>query len=233
MRKLSAFLGILLSCLSLIALTACGDTNKPLSIQNMKNIIQMRYGTKVYFVSDNTGGDYKGNVWFQDVSGFNFRVECDYTKCDWDFLGGKTYEAYEHYIPAYYAAHPELFEIFSEDGHKFEIDEHGNHILYFDSFDDIDDLAEFACDCVEQISLTKERLTNAHYLWDRDIKLYFKPANFNYEWEGHMCMSIPNHFYTPETLSNELKKQYIHELQRKNDDEHLAEIPHEIIKKHS
>ena len=235
MRRAVSLLLTFLCIFSLAALTGCGDTNKPLTSNQIKHIVQERYGTTVFILSDNTGDDHRGSMWFGDKSGFKFRVECDYEVCEWDFLGGKTYDAYEYYIPAYYRAHPELFDIFSEDGHRFEIDEKGKHVLYFDSYSDLDEIAEFACNCVGEINITEKKLMGkaVRGLHDSAISLYFEPSYVNYEWEGFMQMSIPNHFYTPETLSEHLKEYYIRELMRKNDKERLAEIPDEDIEKYS
>jgi hypothetical protein len=235
LKKIVSYLLTFLCIIPLITLTSCKNYNKPLSINRIETIIQRRYDTKVYFLSDNTDDDHKGNIWFKDKSGFKFKIECDYTVCDWDFLNRKTYTAYEYYIPAYYNAHPELFEIFSEDGHRFEINEKGEHILYFNSYYELDELAEFACNCADKISITNHRITakSAHGLWDRDFNLYFEPADIGYEWNGFMRMTIPNNFYTPETLAEHLKEYYVHQLIWNNDKEHLAEVPNDIIKKYS
>ncbi|MDE6780310.1 MAG: hypothetical protein K2J40_02470, partial [Ruminococcus sp.] len=201
-------------------------TNSPVSSSGAEKILEMRYNKKFSVVSDNTSDEGTGNIIFRDSDGIEFTVNISTT-------GNmeKTYHCYEHYISAYYNAHPELFDIFSTDGHNFAID--GNeYIMYFDGFDNIEETVRFTCSVVGNMPdiIKKSDISLLYY---ENIDIVLKPSDCEYEWYYYPRVSVPNYVgdyaCDPESLIKELQEIYISELRDNDDMEKLSGLTNEQL----
>ena len=239
MKKLISYTMAAISAFTLITCTSCGGNNKPLESDEFWKIIEDRYDTKIELASVKEA-DHDKYYTFRDQSGFEFQAELNCIMSDWG--GGATYYAYEYYIPAYYKAHPELFDIFSEGEHHFEMDDKGHYSLYFNGYEDIDDITEFAYNCIKKIEFKRDlsssfksyyRESESCYLSPRDVTINFIPAEFGSEWDGNLYICLPVRHETPGPIAEQVKKNYIQHLQLKDDSEHLSKLPSEDIQKYT
>lgn len=204
-------------------------TNSPVSSFNAKDILERRYNKKFSVVSDNTDDEGTGNIIFRDSDGIEFTVNVSITGSDWGME--KTYHCYEHYISAYYNAHPELFDVFSGDGHNFEID--GNeYVMYFDGFDDIEETVRFTCSAAENMPAVVKK-SDISSLYYENIDIVFKPSDCEYEWYYYPRVTVPNYVgdytHNTESLIKELQETYINELRDNDDMEKLSALTNEQL----
>ncbi len=237
MKKfLSYFLSSICFC-SFIACTSCTDDSEIIAriADEVQDYVEETYDTKIELVS--TTDDYDGVLYtFKDKSGFEFTAYLHCIHCEW--WPETTYDdVYDNYISGYCKAHPEIFNIFKMGNHDFKMEGDGKYVLYYDSYDDIDEVAEFASKYIRKIELPSiTRIPPSAYQSDIKInleKLYFKPKGSDYKWNSYEYMSFPSQSYpTPEALSKIIKSWHIQQLQSNNDTEHLSQIPSEDIEKY-
>ena len=76
-------------------------------------------------------------ITFKDEEGIKCSVCDERHRGEW----GNVWYITEHDYPKkYYAAHPELFDGFNDEGHNFDIED---YTMCFDSFDEIDTATEY------------------------------------------------------------------------------------------
>lgn len=234
MKKISSYISMAICLFSAIACTSCKEEDIPLMLDEIQDYVQKTYDTKIELVStDHSNEDYYYT--FKDKSGFEFTVYLNCMNCDW--WPSRTYSASENYISGYCKAHPEIFNVFRMDNHHFKKEENGDYVLYYDSYDDIDEIAEFTFKYTDKTELPRihpaakpESLT---YMYSEHEKLYFKPSGSGYDWLYYTYIEFPNDFYdTSEKLSENIKSWHIQQLQRNDDTEHLSQIPDEDINKY-
>lgn len=236
MKKILSYILTAICFLSLISCTSPSeDMNKVADIADeVQDYVQKAYDTKVEFVStDRINDDYYYT--YKDESGFEFTVDLNCMQCDW--WPSRTYDASDNYIAGYCKAHPENLNVLKMEGHDFRIEKYGQYVLYYDSYDDIDEVAEFALKYIGKIELPKinyaKKPESLSYMNSKRVKLYFKPKGLDYDWNSYSSMEFPYESYkTSEELSKQIKSWHIQQLQRNDDTEHLSQIPDEDIKKY-
>ncbi|WP_024859278.1 hypothetical protein [Ruminococcus flavefaciens] len=236
MKKFLSYILTAICFLSLISCTSPSeDMNKVADIADeVQDYVQKAYDTKVEFVStDRINDDYYYT--YKDVNGFEFTVDLNCIQCDW--WPKRTYNASDNYIAGYLKAHPKNLNVFKMEGHDFRTEKHGQYVLYYDSYYDIDEAAEFALKYIDKIELPKinyaKKPESLSYMNSKRVKLYFKPKGLDYEWNNYKSMEFPYESYQPpEELSKQIKSWHIQQLQRNDDTEHLSRIPDEDIKKY-
>ena len=228
MKRITALLLIILCIIPLTTLTSCGKpSNKPISKSNVQSILNNRYGKDFTCVSEDLKSDGSGTYTFEDNDGVQFTVTID--KCFGE-LGNSWYRQSENYPLEYYKAHPELFEDFNKDGHHFDVE---SHTMYFDSFNDIDETAQFVCNKVNQMEcLNKDNSDSV--LNSNDFCIIFKPADSKYADEISRNAKL---WITGNTkreintirLANSIKYEYVHALRFNNDTEEISKLTNEQL----
>ena len=235
MKKFLSYILIAICLFSTIACTSCEEENIPLMLGEIQEYVQKTFDTKIELIStDHPNEDYYYT--FKDKSGFEFTVYLNCIISDWG--GGRTYSARDNYIAGYLKAHPQNLNVLRMEGHDFRIEKHEKYVLYYDSYDDIDEVAEFTLKYIGKIELPKinyaKKPESLSYMQSAREKLYFKPKGLDYEWNSYSSMDFPYEFCkTPEELSKQLKSWHIYQLQMNDDTEHLSQIPDEDIKNYS
>ena len=216
--------------ISLVLCTGCFEPGNKKSESEIKKILEGRYGKSFFCISRNLGKKDTGTLTFVDINGIKCFVNIDLEEPDLIF--GADYDIDENYFSAYYNSHPEIFDSFSEEGHSFNAEK---HTIYYDSFDDIDEVVQFAVDKINEMEpIVKDpryKGINSSY-----YTIYVRPAGSKYEKELYSGIQIPEKgeiTRSAEDIAKRIKEDYVHILQEHDDTEELSKLTDEQIKTYS
>lgn len=236
MKKKRLLICGLISALCFSTFASCNKKlNNPPTMTHILSTLSSRYSKPFILLEDNTKDDGTGTLTFEDTNGVQFTVYISKDTIG-EFMPDYRYRTSERYIPAYYNAHPELFEPFKVNGHDFK-NEDSSHNMYYHSFDEIDETVRFTC----KTAYNMERICNS--VSDSDIShssayINFVPADCSgiSEHKQYSYISIPateeSHCMSEEEIQNlisEIQLDYVETLRELNDTEKLSELTYEQI----
>ena len=232
MKRITALLLIVLCIIPLTTLTSCGrNLNEPISKSEAKKILNRRYGKRFSCVSDDLKDNGSGTVTFEDEDG----IRCTYwvTRHDeGDVLPAYDYTMYENYSQHYYNAHPEYFAPLNDGVHKCEVDGYNNYTMFYDSYEDIDEVVDFTFNIINNIERVVEEndKSDIHLI---EPSITFTCSSSKYE----ITTSIP---YMPDgetngeykhfqSASDAVKSSYVKEVKYHNDPDEVSKLTNEQL----
>ena len=234
MKKITSFLLILLCLFPLVTLTSCGETiNKPIKKSDVQRILERRYGKDFTCVSEDLDKDETGNIIFEDEDG----IQCQYniikiTNEDELFRVNYKYTFSEDYAVNYYSAHPEFFEPLNDGIHKCEVNNNNIYTMYYDSFEDIDEVVDFTFNIINNIELVVKDNSNSDIMCCPP-SIYFACNSSKYDISDSI-LYMPgsekcNEYKHYQYISDTIKRGYVKTVKRHNDPEELSKLKNEQI----
>ena len=234
MKKFVSYLLTALCLVSLITLTSCGETiNKPINKSDVLKILERRYEKDFTYVSEDLDKDGTGKIIFEDEDG----IQCQYNIIkikneDELFKVNYKYVFHESYAANYYSAHPEFFEPLNDGIHKCEVNQNNIYTMYYDSFEDIDEVVDFTFNIINNIEcVVKEDFKSdiaycpPHIYFACNSSKYDISSLVNYMPGSEKC----NEYKHYQHISDSIKRDYVKTVKKHNDPEEVSKLTNEQL----
>lgn len=234
MKKLVSYTLTVLCLVSLITLTSCGETiNKPINKSDVLKILERRYEKDFTYVSEDLDKDGTGKIIFEDEDG----IQCQYNIIkikneDELFKVNYKYVFHESYAANYYSAHPEFFEPLNDGIHKCEVNQNNIYTMYYDSFEDIDEVVDFTFNIINNIEcVVKEDFKSdiaycpPHIYFACNSSKYDISSLVHYMPGSEKC----NEYKHYQHISDAIKRDYVKAVKSHNDLEELSKLTNEQL----
>lgn len=234
MKKYVSYLLTALCLVSLIALTSCGKTlNEPISKSKAQTILEDRYGKDFTYVSEELDKNGTGKIIFEDEDGIQCQYNIFKNKVEDDLFSVEYKYAFtEDYPIKYYSAHPEYFKPLDDGIHKCKVNKNNIYTMYYDSFEDIDEVVDFTFNIINNIELVVKDDSN------RDIlccppQIYFACNSSKYDISS-LVNYMPgsekcNEYKHYQHISDSIKRDYVKAVKKHNDPEEVSKLTNEQL----